>query len=831
MCVPLWFIDETLDRKSFTSAQVATMCLLLSTRDVTVQARSNRLLKMYKGSITVHRDHTTGMRFRVLSVPPGLGKTAMVVGAAFAMMRNGTFQRILDTTDHWSKQVRCTSGVGAYFSDSGSASPTPCAAVIVVCPDNVWAYWHNTLAAHIAELRCASLYPRTAVDKFYIKKALELIRSVGVIGRALVMMTPTHYANFLKEGHNIAWPLTIFDEFSAHCSQFGNCATPLCREFWAMTATPTEICKSICGNLKTNPFRALLGDKFARCERRPYDLNRTEVTISQFNEMVCGNVQVLLLTTVPRSIIEWIIEDVSDLMYRGVSMLKRGAESRPIRNLNSMLHQPDHNPGHRRETDHYYVWNLLEDRTVSRQDKTDLLMTMTDQAAVRKLLRVSHFREVALHDLPKTFQNEDMSEVTFARSYELTVDNKRKRSRAANEQDPQPMVDHIHVWYWWNAESVCTLIDLPTVARMLRDAKQCVDHTSMSIADLSRDPREPHSDYHLFRFMRQVVYTDLHNKVQKLDLIEKTLLDSWTELDRTMNLVVDQRSQTFRKNFALRSEAFQTPFDLSKILMCMHCSCCFTMDDVLRSGWYMDNMSYTLNNDDIDVCSIEYLRCPECYQKLRIDEGVRPMIELDFGIRMLKRLEDNDIQADPTHADQLRRFDGFDFRRLLREEHLYQATDDFFFFGAAAMLHNVLMEAVLVRGMRRFIFFTDESHFRRLCVPMFESLRLWMFLDGAPTDIAYCGLKDGQRPGTSTCKVKSLNLDWYKSVDPANEVRALWMNGRGYDAEETHGMNLAGTNVIFFIGHCHNYVQAVSRGLRAGVGLTDRTKYLTVYKV
>ncbi|KAK3255074.1 hypothetical protein CYMTET_35701 [Cymbomonas tetramitiformis] len=818
MCIPTRFPDEFRVRKFYVSSQMAVMWMLVSTCELSVQARSSMLLKMYKDRVTVCRDEATGMRFRVLSVPPGLGKTAMVMGAVTALVRNGMFERMMRTADVWCKQVRSTSGVGAYFSDSSDGAALPRAVVFFVCPENVWGYWHGTVASHIAELsldECDGsgemlLYPPTPKEKFFWKKALQVVEradpSDGEKRKAIVVMTPAQFAQFLKEGHNLAWPLTVFDEFSAHCSKFGNCVTPLCREFWAMTATPTEICGAVSGNLKTNPFRGILGDKFARCETHPHELKLRGRTPTQATETLCGNAQVLLLTTIPRGVVEWVTEEVSTLMFDGVALLKRaslGAETFMHKRL--IESHASREKLVSRAAEEFLVWDLLEDESVARERRRAIGSGDSEV--------LTHFRKVDAGALPRgTHERTD----SFGQTYVKQSDMGFKRSRIGARNWFKT-----YVYSWWNGDTVNTLVDLPTVLRMLEDATRTLGFGIARITHCEAT-RAYHADRSEVEFMRGV-HAKLRSKLELLESVARRI-DAIPLGGYPRGHPLERDT---RRNFALGARPFDKPAQLCSVLVCMNCSCCLTMDDVLSSGWYLDNMRWTANAD-VNLCDIHSLRCPECYVETVIDEGVRPMCEVFFGRHLAERHGEGYRDVEEM-KDAVRRAEGFEFRRCLRGERMYDVDRAFFDLGGAVMLEAVILEAILVRGMRRLVFFADGHAFDGIVGPVFETARRWLFMEGAPKSVARRHLWHGQRHGVSASMTKAENVKWYTDMQARREVRALCLSRDRSVGEETHGMNLAATDAIFFLGRCHNSVQAVSRGLRAGVSAADGDRYLLVY--
>ncbi|KAK3269337.1 hypothetical protein CYMTET_22218 [Cymbomonas tetramitiformis] len=174
-----------------------------------------------------------------------------------------------------------------------------------------------------------------------------------------------------------------------------------------------------------------------------------------------------------------------------------------------------------------------------------------------------------------------------------------------------------------------------------------------------------HEDDNKLNYMRDRILADITNKAHKLAFI-----GAW--LDSRGDVDTEQIPQVVRKTFTLRSGPFKRPCVLSKVLVCMNCSCCLTMEDIVATGWYLDNMEWILNQD-INLCTIHYIRCPECYVKLQIDEGVRPMCEIPFGQHIL--------DAPSTDVDELRATYGFEPRRFLRGQELYHASGAFFNIG------------------------------------------------------------------------------------------------------------------------------------------------------
>ncbi|KAK3257204.1 hypothetical protein CYMTET_33700 [Cymbomonas tetramitiformis] len=351
-------------RKVPTPAQYTMMCLLLSFENRDVVVSSHKLKNVNSRSeksrwpdptkpapvISFSEDRRSGMNFDIVTAPPGTGKTGVTIEAALALYRGILLPRILRRVDAWSVQIRATSVLGLYRADAKLRAPRPCQLLVVVAPDNVMTYWHKTLANAVAGDDDFTIYPAAATNKLYTDKLAALIdehthdaaeykqMSLGKGSKTLVLrLSPLQLKEFLSRHDNIAWPLTIFDEFSAHCASMGvNTPIPLCRLFWAISATPTEICSSLNNCSTQNPFKMLVGAQFKTAESDvpktddwvpkhwPWksddfvDFDRPCASLKMRTDLLTGNAQVLLLTTFSQCVIDAVIKDVSSKMPKGV---------------------------------------------------------------------------------------------------------------------------------------------------------------------------------------------------------------------------------------------------------------------------------------------------------------------------------------------------------------------------------------------------------------------------------------------------------------------------------------------------------------------------------
>ncbi|KAK3250237.1 hypothetical protein CYMTET_40377 [Cymbomonas tetramitiformis] len=316
-----------------TPGQYTRMCLLLSFQNRDLVVRSHKLKDVNHNPKNVwpdpskpvpgfsySEDRLTGMNLDIVTAPPATGKTGVTIEAALAVYRGDLLPRILRDIDNWSVQIRATSALGVYRADTSLRPARPCQLAVIVAPDNVMTYWHNTLANAIVGDANFTIYPTRAADKLITARLDELFKT------------------FLAERRNVAWPLTVFDEFSSHCAAMKtDCPVPMCRLLWAISATPTEISKTLHGCNTKNPFKVLVGSHFKKAEDEipalceswmpkhwawtPETYDRR--TLRERIELLEGNAQVMLLTTFGQSVIEQVIDDVSLKMPRGVRLIVR----------------------------------------------------------------------------------------------------------------------------------------------------------------------------------------------------------------------------------------------------------------------------------------------------------------------------------------------------------------------------------------------------------------------------------------------------------------------------------------------------------------------------
>ena len=346
-----------------TPGQYTLMCLLLSFQNRDLVVRSHKLKDVNHNpknvwpdpskpvpSFSYSENRLTGMNFDIVTAPPGTGKTGVTIEAALAVYRGELLPRILRDIDNWSVQIRATSALGVYRADTSLRPARPCQLAVIVAPDNVMTYWHNTLANAIVGDANFTIYPTRAADNLITARLNELVvqhthdttdyceMRCPSRKTLLLRLSPSQFKTFLGDRRNVAWPLTVFDEFSSHCAAMKtDCPVPMCRLLWAISATPTEITKTLHGCNTQNPFKVLVGSHFKKAEDEipalceswmprhwpwtPETYNRK--TLRERTELLEGNAQVMLLTTFGQSVIEQVIDDVSLKMPKGVRLIVR----------------------------------------------------------------------------------------------------------------------------------------------------------------------------------------------------------------------------------------------------------------------------------------------------------------------------------------------------------------------------------------------------------------------------------------------------------------------------------------------------------------------------
>ncbi|KAK3283551.1 hypothetical protein CYMTET_8756 [Cymbomonas tetramitiformis] len=282
-----------------TAAQLVQILILLSKSNRTATVRSNML---NNSSTTIEQTLTenraTGTDFDIISAPPGTGKTGVTLEAALALMRGNRLPEIMRTSPEWWRNVRSISQLGVHYITSDLADPKPCNLIILVTPNNVAGYWLRTLQHAVSQ-------------------------------------EPQNYTIYPKESgaiRNIVWPLTIFDEFTAHCGNMGiEAKAPACKLFWAISATPNTITEVFNGKSSHNPFKKMLSDRFTHAEtelssdRIPKHFERS---LEQRRRIIESNLMVSLITAFPPALIRRTIDNVLHLMPPTVRYVASDAAAR-----------------------------------------------------------------------------------------------------------------------------------------------------------------------------------------------------------------------------------------------------------------------------------------------------------------------------------------------------------------------------------------------------------------------------------------------------------------------------------------------------------------------
>ncbi|KAK3284069.1 hypothetical protein CYMTET_8255 [Cymbomonas tetramitiformis] len=151
--------------------------------------------------------------------------------------------------------------------------------------------------------------------------------------RTLILrLTPDKFKDFLSAPpQNIVWPLTIFDEFTAHCGSMGvEAKPPTCKLFWAISATPNTITEVFTGKSKQNPFKKMLSDRFSAAETVPFEKKPLHfgVTLDERKRILESNLMVSLITAFPPALIRRTIHNVIHLMPPTVHYIASHATAR-----------------------------------------------------------------------------------------------------------------------------------------------------------------------------------------------------------------------------------------------------------------------------------------------------------------------------------------------------------------------------------------------------------------------------------------------------------------------------------------------------------------------
>ncbi|KAK3243088.1 hypothetical protein CYMTET_47230 [Cymbomonas tetramitiformis] len=816
LCVPITFFDDANTERRYVSGQIAGMWLLLTRIGLTIEVRSDCLLPMYKNSLRTTSNPDFGTNMRLVCMPPGTGKTAVVIGACEALMKGPSRESILGEADVWAKQMRATSRTGNFTTHGGIGRFAKRSMAVVVAPDNVYAYWHGSLRSMVNRAVTGgldwTLFPSESSKKLSVSHLVAAVDRATVESGAcvFVLLTPDHFKKFLLLEQQWVWPVTVFDEISAHFRKLSNTPMPLCKELWGMTATPTDLSDMMDGVAKNNPIKVFLGEDYQQCNPDPkkgfMKLYPTEAT-----KILVANVNVLLLLTIPVEINRWISDQMSDLMFAGVACVVNSgcgvniALSEAQVSMECFVHVPTERP-HKGLSPLtrglQFTWEMWREIDVDRlpsEYRGEWHLEIFEELFSASNLPLSH--------IPMKYG--------FVESHTFECVIRKRRA-------DQNCSFSIEVECTWFPGPACTLVSLSTLLSGLERA-----------VDLFQAYEEK-CDREFSQVTGWRGVSPVHCEINKINKLMRNKLAYLRLVREKVSLVIDEGHGGAESVFAF------APRDMrlraaSEALLCARCACCFTFESLFVTGWWKGNLQTELGSIDATSEIVGGVRCPNCYIWLQPDREVSAVCNArlarmrtehamgrDATLEVIARLIESDAAAlayAPKSPD--------DEGALARTHFPYPPLPC----GVAYALDFALRDAILRHKMRRFVIFCDRERFEHRIGPILDEVTRWSALRARvpAIDVGYRSLLDGSRGALKA--VKGNNLTWYSDMSRLGDVRILHLNNQHSDdgKEETHGMNLANTDMLVFVDSTPNSVQAVSRGLRAGRERTD--KWLVVYRI
>lgn len=802
-CVPLSFCDEGHFDTPYVSGQIAAMWLLINPIPLTMGAHSSCLLPMYKRRIQTVSDPTYSTNLRLVCMPPGTGKTAVVIGACEALMKGPARVAILDEADTWAKQLRTTSRTGNFTSHGSTDGFARRSMAVVVAPDNVYTYWHGMLRAMIDRaVACGSdwsLFPNETSSKVAERNLVAAVDRATVESGScvFVLLTPDQFKKFLLIEQHWVWPVTIFDEISAHFRKMSNTLMPLCKELWGMTATPTDLSDMMPNVAKTNPIRMFLGDDYQQCKPLVRGMERypTEGT-----KALIANLNVMLMLALPSEINQWISDQMSDLMFAGVACIVNPgcgfgtvvrSSSKAIVGFTEI--SSGSSPPTSFSDECYFTWKMWEGADFSEFGST-----------YRGTWEMENVQRIFAGSSPTSKKQ------GFVGTFVMTL---RLRKRRVDQAAPTV----VRILCDWFSGPTASLTSLPFLSKSVDRA---IDVTDTYLRRLQQEQSSFVTGPNKNRC------TDDHLEIKRMDAELRDRRRYIRMVEEKVTLAMSGERSGAGGIFAF------DPLDMrwtneEEVLLCARCACCFSLESLFVTGWWVENLRTEksfLDASSERICGAT-VRCPNCYVWLQLHKdtfdacnGRLEELRAEHTAGLDARYERIELLRNASLADQA----------IIAQTHFpYPQLPC----GVAYALDFALRDAVLRHGMRRIVVFCEPDRFLARVTPVLEEVARWPILKRSDPaiGIVHRSLLNGTR--TALKAMKGENIRWFSDATRLDEVRVLHLNNKHTgDKEETHGMNLAITDMIIFVDSTPNSVQAVSRGLRAGKQRKD-DKWLVVYRV
>ncbi|KAK3234647.1 hypothetical protein CYMTET_55197 [Cymbomonas tetramitiformis] len=807
-------------------------------------------------SIKISNRADKGMQIKMLSLPPGQGKTNIAINALLAVLQPPTLDRLFARHTQTSRACDKHSislidvSVDTIFSH----------VVVVVVPNNVYGHWHRRLQNECAR-KGTLCYPNKVTSRFTnneVRKIFETCsRPKGVanvsgvsLQTAVILLNPKQFALLEKcewirnQNNEYAWPLTVMDEISSHVDDMCRKVIPNCLQLWGITATPTD---TFLGrntgymyrfmrpamSMERSPNSLVLQyyKRKRRGQTQSYDPKQR--FLEDFKKTAYGNTYWMCLSVVTPYMETWLLEDHAMYMPLGISSIKYIS---PESASSSLTHKVFSNGITDSSTWYTGIFNHYPEGFANRYEIDLLKFGVTrSNRELEGGEAINRSYGISCTDRTKYMAGTITKEHVDRVSYNVVEPTQRipgilgQRTRIAWD---------FYIFNWIAVDNPCTLMG---VSSFLSNLDIAIDNSIVYVNDLRNIPG--HRDSKLLNALGEYL--------SHLESLR-------TRVQNTVPIWMHSEVVSSSKDGSGSSDM---------LLICLVCGGQFLLGDMLRFTWFSDYCDWTLISDDMGgdqeclVVSIQAVRCPCCSWKLSVDESIKPLVEMTATTHLHKANllsreardewseEEGEAVASKLRSDMLRAHvqssQSLSSRAEFKMEKLFmdglQSCYDHHtktsldgcgaFFALDCYLYNAIFRFDCTRIL---IFYRGEN-----CLEQFSDvlrvLNTYIPHDKRrPSTSTYTGvssvsarsLTEGMKKGKSYRAVKDVNSSWF--LEGTSDVRVMYLLAKDGGSEETHGLNLNNTDLIIFYGPGANLVQSISRGLRMSVKRRNKQKVLNV---
>ncbi|KAK3255211.1 hypothetical protein CYMTET_35684 [Cymbomonas tetramitiformis] len=790
-----------------------------------------------------------GMQIRMLSLPPGQGKTNIAINALLAVLQPPTLDRLF--ARHTKASRACDKHSISLIDVSVDTIYSH--VVVIVVPNNVYGHWHRCLQNECAR-KGTLCYPNKVTSRFTnneVRKIFEtcsrpkaIANVSGVSPRtAVILLNPKQFALLEKcewirnQNNEYAWPLTVMDEISSHVDDMCRKVIPNCLQLWGITATPTDTFfgKSTgymyrfmrpAMSMERSPNSLVLHYRKRKRREQARSYDPSQRFLEDFKKTAYGNTYWMCLSVVTPYMETWLLEEHAMYMPAGINSIKYISPASACSSL----------------TDKVFSNGITDSSTWY----TDIGKHYAEGFADRY--------EIDLLKFGATRSNRQLERgEAINRSYGISCTDRTKYMTGTITKEhidrvPRDVAEptrflsvpawDFYIFKWIAVDNPCILMG---VFSFLSNLDIAIDNSIVYVNDLRSIPD--------------------HRDSKLLDALGEYLSHLESLRTRVQNTVpIWMHSEVVGS-----SEHGSGSSDMP--LICLVCGGQFVLGDMLRFTWFSDYCDWTLISDDMGgdheclVVSIQAVRCPCCSWKLSVDESIKPLVEMTATTHLHKANllsreardewseEEREAVTSKLRSDMLRAhvhsFQSLSSCAEFKMEKLFvdglQSCYDHHtktsfdgcgaFFALDCYLYNAIFRfdctriLIFYRGENCLEQFSDVLRVLNAYIPHDKGRPSTSTCTGV-SSVSARSLTEGMKKGKSYRAVKDVNISWF--LENTSDVRVMYLLAKHGGSEETHGLNLNNTDLIIFYGPGANLVQSISRGLRMSVKRRNKQKVLNV---